>query len=87
MLVESGSSGGAHAYWKIAKPLAATRVVEATGELAEPIERANLRLVHRLGVGADGKPDVCRPGVRRAFAGDAPRRHCQRQDPRKRSSR
>jgi hypothetical protein len=50
MLVESGGSGGAHAYWKIAKPLAATRVVKATGE---PIERANLRLVHRLGVGAD----------------------------------
>src|SRR6266480_1233090 len=61
MLVESGSSGGAHAYWKIAKPLAATRVVEATGELVEPIERANLRLVHRLGVGADGKPDVADP--------------------------
>ena len=47
MLVESGGSGGAHAYWKIAKPLAATRVVKATGELVEPIERANLRLVHR----------------------------------------
>jgi hypothetical protein len=28
-------------------------VVKATGELVEPIERANLRLVHRLGVGAD----------------------------------
>ena len=61
MLVESGGSGGAHAYWKIAKPLAATRVVKATGELVEPIERANLRLVHRLGVGADGKPDVADP--------------------------
>src|SRR5436853_7768477 len=48
----------AHAYWKIAKPLAATRVVKATGELVEPIERANLRLVHRLGVGADCTPDV-----------------------------
>jgi len=47
MLVESGGSGDAHAYWKIAKPLAATRVVKATGELVEPIERANLRLVHR----------------------------------------
>ena len=50
MLVESGGSGGAHAYLKIAKPLAATRVVKATGELVEPIERANLRLVHHLGV-------------------------------------
>ena len=64
MLVESGGSDGAHAYWKIAKPLAAARAVKATGELVEPIERANLRL-----------------------ASDAPRRHCQRQDPRKRSSR
>ena len=61
MLVESGGSGGAHAYWKIAKPLAATRVVKATDELVEPIERASLRLVHRLGVGADGKPDVADP--------------------------
>src|SRR5205085_97521 len=34
MLVESGGSGGPHAYWKIAKPLAATRVVKGTGELA-----------------------------------------------------
>jgi hypothetical protein len=36
-------------------------VVKATGELVEPIERANQRIVHRLGVGADGKPDVADP--------------------------
>ena len=29
-------------------------VVAATGELVEPIERAHLRLIHHLGVGADG---------------------------------
>lgn len=31
---------------------------ERTGE---PIERANLRIVHRLGVGEDGKPSVADP--------------------------
>ena len=60
LLVESGGSGGVHAYW-LTQPLAATRVVEATGELIEPIEQANLRIVQRLGVGADGKPDVADP--------------------------
>jgi hypothetical protein len=61
LLVESGGSGGAHAYWKLAEPLAATRVIAATGEPIEPIERANLRIVHRLGVGADGKANVADP--------------------------
>jgi hypothetical protein len=61
LLVESGGSGGVHAYWKLAQPLAATRVVKPTGELIEPIERANLRIVHRLGVGEDGKANVADP--------------------------
>ena len=61
LLVESGGSGGVHAYWKLDQPLPATRVVKATGELAEPIERANLRIVHRLGAGEDGKPNVADP--------------------------
>ncbi len=61
LLVESGGSGGVHAYWKLAQPLPATRVREATGELIEPIERANLRIVHHLGVGDDGKPNVADP--------------------------
>ncbi len=61
LLVESGGSGGVHAYWKLDHPLPATRVVKATGELAEPIERANLRIVHRLGAGEDGKPNVADP--------------------------
>jgi hypothetical protein len=60
LLIESGGSGGVHAYWALAEPLAATRV-EETGELAEPIERANLRLVHGLGIGEDGKPSVADP--------------------------
>jgi hypothetical protein len=60
LLVES-SAGHAHAYWKLAEPLVATRVIEATGELVEPIERAHLRLIHRLGTGADGKPNVADP--------------------------
>ena len=50
-----------HAYWKLTQPLPATRTVTATGEVVEPIERANLRIVHRLGVGEDGKPNVADP--------------------------
>ena len=60
LLVES-SAGHAHAYWKLDRPLPATIVVESTGELVEPIERAHLRLIHRLGTGADGKPNVADP--------------------------
>ena len=36
-------------------------MIEATGELVEPIERAHLRLIHHLGTGADGKPNVADP--------------------------
>ena len=61
MLIESGGSGGCHAYFRLAEPLAASHVVKATGELVEPIERANLRIVHRLGVGEDGRPSVADP--------------------------
>jgi hypothetical protein len=60
LLVET-STGRAHAYWKLDEPLPATRVVEATGELVEPIERAHLRLIHHLGTDADGKPNVADP--------------------------
>ncbi|MGH2948252.1 MAG: hypothetical protein ACRDPC_18690 [Solirubrobacteraceae bacterium] len=58
LLIESGGSGGAHAYWKLAASLEATRIDGGTGEVVEPIERANLRIIHRLGVGDDGKPNV-----------------------------
>jgi hypothetical protein len=61
LLIESAGSGGAHAYWKLAAPLGATRIDERTGEVVEPIERANLRIVHCLGCGADGKPSVADP--------------------------
>jgi hypothetical protein len=61
LLVESGGSGGVHAYWKLTQPLPATRTVAGTGVLVEPIERANLRIIHRLGVGEDGKPNVADP--------------------------
>ena len=60
LLVES-SAGHAHAYWKLDRPLPATRVIESTGELVEPIERAHLRLIHHLGTGVDGKPNVADP--------------------------
>ena len=61
LLIESGGSGGCHAYFKLVQPLPAVRVVEATGELVELIERANLRLIHRLGIGEDGRPSVADP--------------------------
>jgi hypothetical protein len=61
LLVASGGSGGVHVYWKLAEPLPAARVIETTDQLAEPIERAHLRLIHHLGVGADGKPNVADP--------------------------
>jgi hypothetical protein len=64
LLIESGGSGGVHAYWKLDRPLAATRVEPATGELIEPIEQAHLRLIHHLGVGDHGKPDVADPACR-----------------------
>ncbi len=60
LLIES-SAGHAHAYWKLDRPLPATMVIESTGELVEPIERAHLRLIHHLGTGADGKPNVADP--------------------------
>ena len=58
LLIESGGSGGAHAYWKLAEPLAATQVEPVTDEVVEPIEQAHLRLINRLGVDADGRPSV-----------------------------
>jgi hypothetical protein len=58
LLVSSGGSGGVHAYWRLDERLEATSVVEETGELLEPIERALLRIIHRLGVDASGKPNV-----------------------------
>jgi hypothetical protein len=60
LLVES-SAGHAHAYWRLAEPLPATRLIESTGELLEPIERAHLRLIHHLGTDADGRPNVADP--------------------------
>jgi hypothetical protein len=54
LLIESGGSGGVHAYWKLAEALPATRLDRATGELEEPIERAHQRIIHHLGVGPDG---------------------------------
>jgi hypothetical protein len=58
VLVESAGSGGVHAYWRLDRPLPAVQLDERTGELIEWIERANLRLIHRLGTGPDGKPTV-----------------------------
>jgi len=49
LLIGSGGSGGCHAYWQLAEPLPATRADTDTGELFEPIEQANGRLINRVG--------------------------------------
>src|SRR5450755_4015924 len=87
LLIESGGSGGCHAYFRLAETLPATRVVEATGELVEPIERANLRIIHRLGVGERRQAERRRPGVRREITPDAPGRLGQWKDGRARADR
>src|SRR3954471_9398489 len=60
LLIESAGSGGAHAYWKLAQPLAATATAP-DGTVTEPIERANERLIRALGVDMRGRPDVADP--------------------------
>ena len=81
LLIESGGSGGVHAYWQLAEPLPATRPDSRSGEqVVEPIERAHLRIIHALGVDADGQAERRRPALRGALARDAPGRHDQLQD-------
>jgi hypothetical protein len=58
LLIESGGSGGVHAYWKLAEPLPAARGAE------EPIERANSRIIHALGTDGEGRPTVADPQCR-----------------------
>ena len=64
LLIESAGSGGVHAYWKLAEPLEATRLEPPLGELAEPIEAANSRIIFALGSGPDRRPDVADPQCR-----------------------
>jgi hypothetical protein len=49
LLVETAGSGGVHAYFKLDRPLRAQLVDRDSGELREPIEQANMRIVHALG--------------------------------------
>jgi hypothetical protein len=63
LLLETAGSGGVHCYWLLDRPLPATRTVDGGG-LVEPIERANARLIHRLGVDDDGTPNVADPACR-----------------------
>jgi hypothetical protein len=49
LVASGGSTAGMHAYWRLDRPLAATRIDARTGEVSEPIERANLRLIAHLG--------------------------------------
>jgi hypothetical protein len=66
LVVMSGGSGGAHAYWRLAEPLPGHSLDPATGELTEPIERFNQRIIHHLGRFTD---DGARHGGRRVFVG------------------
>jgi hypothetical protein len=63
LLVQTGGSGGVHAYWKLTQPLPATQPA-ISRELVEPIERAHLRLIYHLGTDPDGKPNVADPAVK-----------------------
>jgi hypothetical protein len=58
LLIQSGGSGGVHAYWKLDRPLGAS-AEEPQGGGA--IERAHLRIIHALGADRDGRPDVADP--------------------------
>jgi hypothetical protein len=58
LLVETAGSGGVHAYWKLDRPLPGQLVDRETGEVREPIERANMRIIHALG------EDVADPNCR-----------------------
>ena len=51
LVVLSGGSGGAHAYWRLAAPLRARSVDRDGGAVVEWIERANQRLIHHLAAG------------------------------------
>ncbi len=62
LVLETAGSGGVHAYWLLDRPLPATRTID--DREVEPIERANLRLIHRLGVGDDGNPNVADPACK-----------------------
>ena len=84
LLVES-SAGHAHAYWKLDRPLPATRV-DRVDRRAGRADRARAPASdppprHRRGRQAERR----RPGVRGAVEGDAPRRQCERQDRRART--
>ena len=63
LLIASGSPGHVHAYWKLDRPLPA-RHTTPSGTETEPIERAHDRIIHALGTGPDGRPDVADPACR-----------------------
>ena len=65
LLVESAGSGGCHAYFRLDRPLVAVQTDARTGEVSEWVERANARLIHRLGSDGDGNPTVADPSCRK----------------------
>ena len=68
LLIESGGSGGVHAYWKLAEPLPATRLEPATGEV-DRADRARPRADHprarrRRATGGPTSPTRAAPSAR-----------------------
>ncbi len=80
LLIASGGSGGAHAYWKLDQPLPgnAPRRADRRSDRADRALKPAAR--PRTGSGRRRQAQRRRPGVRGALARDAPRRHGQRQD-------
>ena len=77
----SGGSGGAHAYWKLAQPLQASRMSTRRPAKVVGADRARQPAARpRTGSGRRRQAERRRPRVRGALARDAPRRHGQRQD-------
>jgi hypothetical protein len=67
LVIFTGGSGGAHAYWRLDQPLPAYTPDPQSGEAVEWIERANRRLIYHLGHWIDVPDD--KGGTRRKFVG------------------
>ena len=66
LVVESGGSGGAHAYWKLAEPLPALTVTTETGEVIRNPRRVEVALNDATPASAIAT-DVDAPAARRGF--------------------
>ena len=87
LLIESGGSGGVHAYWKLAEPLPATRARPGDGRRGRA-DRAGAPAAHPRASASTSTASPTSPTrVQGALARDAPGRHGQLQDRRVRADR